>query len=153
MWTIFIPGHEGHKVKTFELPQTSLQTEQVLAFLRGEKFLAGSNGELTEQLFAYSFTTRCTNNDEDQTPSLHQTVWVVISDGDVMPPCIIPHYLTWYDEAFIKCLEEVMSDRIKNVASWKTLRVAIRCCALPNKHANLGYEKILRSPPRYYLEG
>ena len=37
-------------------------------------FLLGSDSELTEQALVYSVPTRCTDIDENQTPSLHHRV-------------------------------------------------------------------------------
>ena len=42
-----------------------------------KKLLSESDGELKEKLFAYFVLSRCTNYDENQTPSSHNIVFRV----------------------------------------------------------------------------
>ena len=58
--------------KVFEQTQTSSPIEYALVFLRCEKFLPRSDGELTEQLLTCSVPIRC---DEDQIPSTHHSIY------------------------------------------------------------------------------
>ena len=77
--TIFIRDHEKQEkrmhCKALEQTQACPPSEYTLVFLRWEKFLPGSDHELTEQLLAFSVLTRCTNINEIQTPSPHHGVW------------------------------------------------------------------------------
>ena len=52
---------------------------------------------------------------------VHMVFEVVTSDGDVMPPFILPYCLTLNKEAFIKYLEEVGLNWMKRVAVDSTL--------------------------------
>ena len=64
----------GPCYKTFEQIQASSPTKYALLFLKLQKFLPRSNGKLTEQPLASSVPTKCTHNDENQTPNPHHSV-------------------------------------------------------------------------------
>ena len=76
---LFIPGYEGQVerlcCKAFQQTEASPPTEHALVFLRWEKLLPGSDGELTGQPLACPVPTICTNIDENQIPSPHHGVW------------------------------------------------------------------------------
>ena len=100
--------------KTFQQIQASPPTEHALVFLRWEKFLPGSDGELTSQSLAFSVPIRFTDSDEKQTPYSHH-VRRVICNGDVIPPFIFPHGLQPTTEVHFKCLGD-SAGLIKRVA-------------------------------------
>ena len=102
----FIIGHDGQVeiayCKVFQQTEASPSNEHALVFLRWEKILLGSHGELTEQQSICSIFTRCTDYDEIKNPIHIMIIWVVTSDGDVIPQ--FPHDLRLNPEANIKNL-------------------------------------------------
>ena len=78
----------------------------------------GPDGELTEIPLACSVPTRCTNINENQTPSLHHNV--------VMPLFIFPYGLRLNMEANIKYLEKVVLPWIERVVIRRTYVLAVR---------------------------
>ena len=77
--SIFITGNQRQEkrpcCKAFQQTQAPLPTEHTLHFLRWEKFLPGSDGELREQPLACSILPRCTNINEK--PNTQFTSWCV----------------------------------------------------------------------------
>ena len=61
---------KDNTAKFFNKFKHLLQMNRFCFFFREEKFLPGSDGELTEQPLAWSVPTRCTDIDESQTPCL-----------------------------------------------------------------------------------
>ena len=72
-------GHERQEerlhCKAFEQTQASAPSEHTLVFLKWEKFLPGSDGQLIEQLLTCSASTRCTDTDGNQMLSSYHGVW------------------------------------------------------------------------------
>ena len=66
---------KDHATKAFEPSQASSPNKHALVFLRREKLLSGSDGELTEQPLACTILTRYTDVDENLTSSPHHGVY------------------------------------------------------------------------------
>ena len=112
-----------------------------MVFLWWEKFLPGSDNELTKWPLVCSVSTRYTDIDENQTPSSHHGVCGggVISHSNIMPPLIFLHGHRLNMEAYIMCLEEDWK-----VGNWKTLCLARGLCAMIQKNPVLAvFQKIL----------
>ena len=61
--------------KPFNKLNHPIQPKNALVFLRREKCLKRTNGELREQSLACFFLVKCTGIDENQIPSRHHGVW------------------------------------------------------------------------------
>ena len=104
--------------KALQQTHSSPPTEYAFVFLRWEKFLPESYSELTEQPLVYSVPTLKVKTKY----SVHiMVLWVVTSDGDIMPPCIFPHGRRLNSETYIKCLDEVVLLWNWDGGYWKTL--------------------------------
>ena len=59
----------------FEQTQAPTPIRYALVYFRLENILPGSDSELIKQTFVCCVPTRCTDIDENQTPSVHHGVW------------------------------------------------------------------------------
>ena len=129
---------KDRRCKVFEQTQASSPTEHSLFFLRWEKILPGSNGELMKQLLACSIPIRCSDR-ENQRSSV-RVLGVVSSDGNIMPPFISSHGLRFNtNKVYIKCLEDVVLLWIETMVSGKTRRLLTGVCAMSYKRETLSW--------------
>ena len=103
----FYHGPERTRIKTMLKKFFNKLKHPLQLNILCEKFLPGADGEFTEQPLACFIPTRCTESNENQTPSSHHSVRVITSNGNMLP-FTFPLGLKFNMKTYIKCLKDVV---------------------------------------------